>query len=179
MPLLGGASRLVTEVDGTVMNARAGPDGKIHMTIERGQGGEAWSAPLAGGSAERELPAPWVALYPAPRGGWRMVMQGAKDGWRARFLAPGAPLEDPAARELTFDISGRWAPDGLSFLYRKGATLRRFDVETGEDRTVLEHMEIPVMTFAISPDGNTLYTVHYVGRTRREVITNFADRPRL
>jgi hypothetical protein len=54
---------------------------------------------------------------------------------RTRFLGPGAPLEDPAAREITLDRIGKWAPDGLSFLYKKVEPwpLRRRD-RRGPDR---------------------------------------------
>ena len=46
---------------------------------------------------------------------------------------------------------------------------------TGATRTPFEEASHAV---AISPDGETVYSVLVIGRVRRHMVTNFADRPR-
>ena len=82
MPGRGGAPREVTRVSGKVLDVRVGPDRRIHFMVVGGQGPEAWSAPVAGGSSERELPAPWTEVVPAPRGDWRAVTHVVDAGAR-------------------------------------------------------------------------------------------------
>ena len=57
--LAGGGPRHVTQVPGTIWSINVGPDGEVHLLVARPQRWEAWSAPLAGGAAAVELPAPW------------------------------------------------------------------------------------------------------------------------
>ena len=180
VPTGGGTPRLVTEVPGAVRRLQIGADGQVHLTIARPQGWEGWSAPLAGGPAARELPAPWTHVLLAPQGGWRALVSSTDTHhrWRARVLAPGAAIDDPGAPELLADgIEGAWTPDGLSFLYLRNGFIQRFWVETGEDRPILE-LHSSTSSLAVSSDGTTLYTVRNVGHVRRQLITNFAERPR-
>jgi dipeptidyl aminopeptidase/acylaminoacyl peptidase len=173
--------RLLTELPpGEPINLFAGSDGRAHITLETGGGWEAWTAPLAGGSAQRELPAPWSALHPAPRGGWRVAieLQGrAPIRNRCRFLRPGAEIDDPGAREVAASDTGAWMPDGRSWIYPRDGVVHRYWVESGEDRVIATSGD--VWEVALSPDGVTLYTKQSVGAVRRELVTNFANRPTL
>jgi hypothetical protein len=51
-------------------------------------------------------------------------------------------------------------------------------VSSGQDVSLLEHQQ-GVGLYAISPDGKTLYVTTYLGSSRLQLLTNFADRPRL
>ena len=117
-------------------------------------------------------------MIPAPRGGWRAVVSSSREGaWRARMLAPGAPIDDPGAREIVAGGQGTWTPDGLSFLYLRVGSIHRLWVETGEDRAISD-VHSGTISLAVSNDGTTLFTVRIIGQVRRQLITNFADRPR-
>jgi Tol biopolymer transport system component len=171
IPRAGGAPRQVTEVPGPIRSLHAGPDGRVHLAVARAEANEAWSAPLAGGVAERELPAPWTLVVPAPAGRWRAVSNGR----RIRLLAPGMAVDDPAAREL--GPRGTWTSDGGSWLeLQPPGTAVWHRMEGGEARVVV--LDGDVLELAPSPDGKTIYTNELVSHIRRELITNFADRPR-
>jgi hypothetical protein len=147
IPLHGGTQRAVTEVDGTVMSTRAGADGKVHMMVARPQGFEAWGAPVAGGSAERELP-DWAALWPAPRGGGRAVLQISTEAG-GHVSSRRAPRSRTPPRERSRSRpreSGH--PTGCRSSTRK---VQPCAASTSSSN------------FAVSPDGKTLYTVHNVG----------------
>src|SRR5262249_5673661 len=176
-PSMGGPVRRVTDAPGQVLRMTVGPDEQVHMMVARPAGWEAWSAPLAGGPAARELPAPWSQLVPEPRGNWRaaVAILDRENRARLRFVPPGAAIDDPGARELEGD--GRWLPDGRSWLYRKNGLLRRLSVETGED-AVISREPVPSRNFALSGDGQSVYFVREIGSVRRELVTNFDDRPR-
>jgi hypothetical protein len=179
MPRAGGPPRPVTEVPGKVLRIAAGDDGTVHMLVVRPTGEEAWSAPLAGGDAGRELPPGWAMRVPAPRTGWSVALRRSGFGLpgTARFVPPGADLNDPSAREIaTRTFQGAWAPDGRSWIYPAADSLARFDVETGEPVPLAEVDS--TFGHAVSPDGRTLYTTVVEGRVRREMIVNLADRPR-
>jgi hypothetical protein len=152
-----------------------GPDGEVHLLVVRPQRWEAWSAPLAGGAAAVELPAPWSQLVPAPRGGWRAALQWRNfHKYRVRFLSPGAPLDDPSAREIEAWGWATWMPDGGSWVHLRDGLPHRFFVDTGEDRPIAK--EGGLSAYAVSPDGETLYTTLSVPHVRRELIVNFAER---
>jgi Tol biopolymer transport system component len=178
-PRGGGASRPVTEVPGRPINIAVGPEGRVHLVVARPPGWEAWGAPLAGGVAERELSAPWGLLLPAPRGGWRAAIEWDGGRRRVRFVPPGAALDDPSARELVEEGRGgqAWMPDGRSWVYVEDThAVRRFFVDTAENRLVSEGGDL--RDVAVSPDGKTIYTTQNLAHVRRQLITNFADRPR-
>jgi len=116
-------------------------------------------------------------LMPSPRGGGRAAVQllDYSPRWRVRFLPPGAPLDAPGAREITANGSCVWALDGRSWVYNAGrGRVHRFWVETGDDLAISDVAQTD--EFALSSDGQTLYFTEEVGITRRQVITNFADR---
>jgi dipeptidyl aminopeptidase/acylaminoacyl peptidase len=173
VPRVGGAARPITTLPGSIRAIHVGDDGKVHVTIAMPTGSEAWVAPLAGGAAERELPSPWTALVPAAHGGWRALLAARGGGYRVRFLAPGAPFDDPAARELS--ARGRWAfsADGTTWIFNRDGHLFGLDLRTGAERLVAETADN--FGVALSPDGKTLYTSNELGQVRRELITNFAE----
>jgi serine/threonine protein kinase len=169
------APRVVADLPGTAYDLHVGQDGRVHMMITRQTGHESWSVPLAGGVPEHELPLPWTDLLPAPQGGWRAAVEKTNYGTsRVRFLAPGAPL-DPGTRAVEVE-SGAWAYDGRSFFYSHAGHVRRVFMESGEDR------EVPTLgnalVAAVAADGASIFISQQTVHTRRELITNFADRPR-
>src|SRR5262249_9632528 len=92
VPIAGGTPRTVREVPAPEINIlRTGDDHRVHMMAVLPRGFEAWSAPIGGGAAAREVPAPWSMVDPAPRSGWRaLIALGLGNEWRARLLPPGA-----------------------------------------------------------------------------------------
>jgi hypothetical protein len=53
--------------------------------------------------------------------------------------------------------------------------MARVDVATG---AVTPLFEAAVFGATVSPDGRTVYSSEAVGRSRRHLLTNFAERPR-
>jgi hypothetical protein len=130
-----------------------------------------------GAAGERELPAPWSELSPAPRGGWRALLRRAgRAHYHVRFLPPGAAPDDPTLREVDAHRWGGWSPDGSGWLYGQRDGVHLIDVASGADR--LLSSESFTYGAALSADGQTLYTTHDEARVRRELITNFDERPR-
>src|SRR5262249_38739671 len=109
VPVAGGRSRTVTHVPGMVRYMRVGPAHRVYMMVARSQTWEAWGAPVAGGVAERELPAPWTFLYPAPSNGWRAAIAWLPGHfYRVRLLSPGAALDDSSQHEISSRGSFAW-----------------------------------------------------------------------
>ncbi len=130
---VGGAPRLVGELPGQAADLNVGPDGTIHVALFATGGLEAWRIPLSGGAAEREAPAPWFEIVPAPTGGWRSAFVQERGRWfSAHLFAPGARLEDPAARTIRAR-SLAWDWDGTSVVYYADAEVHRLDLATGTD----------------------------------------------
>src|SRR5262249_27968215 len=155
--------RVVTEITGTVLDLHVGPDGRVHMMVALPTGWEAWSAPVAGGAAMRELPTPWTALWPAPRGGWGAALRiGRGPAIRARLVPPGSDVNGPGAREVAVDSgdawtpAAAWTPDGQSWLYLRAGVVHRLKVESGED-AIIPTAVSEVGDFAVSLDGENLY----------------------
>src|SRR5262249_26586573 len=170
MPLEGGAARTVTMVAQEVEDLEVGPDGIVYLGLGGEGGEEAWQVPLAGGGLTGGLPWPWAGIRPAPRGGWRIVLDGKGD---AHILAPGAPVDDPAARVLRARALV-WSRDGGSVVYVADNKAHRLEVATGRDDTLFEILLYGGL--AISPDGSTIYTGEWYWPRHIELITNFAER---
>jgi predicted Ser/Thr protein kinase len=118
-------------------------------------------------------------IVPAPAGGWTATIPalGSSGGLALlRLIAPGRPLDDPAA--LTLHIAKLvWEPSGQAVVYANADGVRRRDLVTGEDRSLLS-VRVP-RSIAISPDGRTLYYSVIAAHGRREWLANFAERPPL
>ena len=173
----GAASRRVGELSGQVADLNVGPDGSIHVALLGAGGLEAWRIPLSGGPGEREAPAPWSEVVPAPTGGWRAALVHEVGPWfSAHLFAPGARLEDPAARTIRAR-SAAWDWDGASVVYYDGVEVHRLDLATGTDAAIAK----PVgdgRSLAVSPDRQTVFLSEYVSHVRRQLITNYGERPR-
>ncbi len=180
VPRAGGTPRPVTEISQPIRQLGAGPDGQLHMWVIGNNGSEAWRAPLSGGAPEREAPAPWAWIVPAPAGGWRLAI--AIDGVRAtrHFWPPGAGLDDPPARVRGPDSRGWgvWDANGQSVVHVVGSKVGRFFPASGEDVVLFDTGTGNIQSVAVSPDGNTIYLPEIVSHTRRKLVINFGERPR-
>jgi serine/threonine protein kinase len=138
-----------------------------------------WRIPLGGGRPER-IELPGVAkVIPAPVGGWRLL-DPARDpeavGQRWRLIGPGRAVDDPTAPRIE-GSDPVWAPDGRSVLFWNGREIRRFHLQFGTEQILAPTAERP-RGMALGRDGQTLYVAEFLGQVRRQVITNFKDRPR-
>jgi dipeptidyl aminopeptidase/acylaminoacyl peptidase len=175
VPLAGGTPRAVAELDGIVRALRAGPDGTIHAMLDRGTTVEAWAVRLDG-EARREADAPWCFVQPAPAGGWSLWMRCAPiegvlvpPGATPAPDAPGISMRGPMFFGGDFDATG------TTFVAYDQPTVLRIDVATGKATPVFD---AGLYGATVSPDGKTIYTTEAVGSARRNLITNFASRPR-
>ena len=83
--------------------------------------------------------------------------------------APGFRLAGPMFYGGDFDATGT-----AYFAYDQ-PTVRRIDVATGAATTIVE---AAMFGETVSPDGTTIFTTEAVGAARRNLITNFATRPK-
>jgi tRNA A-37 threonylcarbamoyl transferase component Bud32 len=182
MPRAGGEPRLIAEVQGLVPKVLVGWDGYVYFMVGKGTGAVAARAPLSGGPMMEEAATayPFVDVLP---GGWRVTFGSRRGGPRepaaVRIIAPGDKVDAPATRSfdaLWFDVS----PDGKYVLCWDGRQVHRRAVATGDDLLLGEVDDLADReTMALAPDGTTLYVSRPVGQVRRQLITNFADRPPL
>ncbi|HEX2573705.1 MAG TPA: protein kinase [Polyangia bacterium] len=180
LPLTGGLPRSITRVPGHVRTLVPDDHGLVHAWVRDGDGRGAWSAPFSGGAAVHETTPGVLAVMPAPAGGWRLVGFDAPDKrrWlRWHVVAPGWRPDDPRARVIEAIEHVAWAADGQSFLTWNGSEIRRHFVATGKDEPFYwnDQMEGGM---ALSHDGKTLFLAEFGGYTTRQMITNFAERPR-
>jgi Tol biopolymer transport system component len=180
VPAAGGEARPLATLDGRVRMLRAGPDGVVHAMVDRGAALEAWRVPTDGSAApSREAEAPWCFVQPAPAGGWSVWIRCSADGPIAGALvAPGA-APDTAVAGMRMDGQLNWGGDfdarGEAYFVYEEPAMERIDVATGARTTLFE---AAVFGATVSPDGKTVYSSEAVGRSRRHIITNFADRVR-
>jgi hypothetical protein len=138
-------------------------------------GFEAWRIPIDSWIPAREAPAPWCLVVPAPRGGWRYAVPCGEN--KAFVFAPGEELDPAGPRVLEIHREAiAWDASGASLVHHDGAALRRYVVATGEDIKLFDQTPW-LWGVTASPDGQTLYTTVLVAHVRRQLITNFADRP--
>jgi Tol biopolymer transport system component len=178
MPRAGGPARRLTQLLGPVHNLHADTEW-VYASIRAGDHRGAWRIPLAGGPALREGTPGVLEVFPAPKGGWRLLGLVQPTGqlelrWRA--VAPDRPLDDPLALELLSEHVA-WAPDGDSFLVWTHNEIRRYWVDGEPSEVVVGGLPVNG-GMALSSNGETLYTSELVGHAYRQVITNFAARPR-
>ena len=162
-------ARKVRELpDGYLVDVR---DGFVHLASVRG----AVRVPLAGGGVPvSDAPKPWNAILEAPHGGWRVTIRWDKDPSFALF-APGAALD--AAPQLTLDSYPRFAEDGRVVLFSRAGKIVRRELAGGKESVLAEPGDVGLVT--ASPDGKTLFYTQIEPYVRRQVMTNFADRPPL
>jgi serine/threonine protein kinase len=180
VPLAGGvAARPLGKLDGKVRVMRAGPDRVVHVMLDRAATIEAWRVPLDGGAPAREADAPWCFVQPAPAGGTTLWTRCSADGPIAGVLVPPGGTPDPAAAGLRMDgqlfFGGDFDAAGTAYFVYQEPKLDRVDVATGAVTTLFE---AALFGATVSPDGATVYSTEAVGRSRRHLITNFADRVR-
>jgi hypothetical protein len=169
VPFAGGSARTIARAAGRVLKIFAGPDGTLHLAVAELDAVHAWSVPLAGGEPVREAQSPWIAIAPAPVGGWRVALTTNQ----LHVLPPGRAPGDPVTI-LSWDYFA-WELDGRSFLYIHDEKLHRYEVESGTD-TVLREPQAQAVTS--SPDGKILYATTVVAHVRRAVIQNYDKKTR-
>ncbi|HUQ06700.1 MAG TPA: protein kinase [Kofleriaceae bacterium] len=180
VPLAGGVARpLAGPLDGRVRAMRAGPDRVVHVMLDREATIEAWRVPLDGGAASREADAPWCFVHPAPVGGTTLWTRCSADGPIAGVLVRHGATPDPSAAGLRMDgqlfFGGDFDASGSAYFVYQEPKVDRIDVATGGITTLFE---AALFGATVSPDGKTVYSTEAVGRSRRHVITNFAERVR-
>ena len=175
MPRAGGSPRALGVAPGPVEAVEVGPDGWVHLSVWGTEGLEAWRIPLAGGAAERDAPAPWAGISPAPSGGWRAYIQMTGQREQEVFLVPPGGELDAATPLPRRVVQVDWEASGDRVVYYDGRTLWRLDLATGEESALVQGTEF--LSFAAGDDG-TLYTIDRDSHVRRMAITNFGDRPR-
>src|SRR5262249_35202915 len=163
-----------------VADLQVGPDGTVHRSRRVGEARQAWRL-APGGRVEREAPAPWSEIVPAPAGGWRAALVGEAGGATAIHLyPPHAALDDAPAhvvRARARSGSLAWDRSGRSLVYFDGEAIRRFDLATGEDVLVVR-APLAIGVVAPSPDGSLIYTNDLVSHVRRHMIVNYGARGR-
>jgi hypothetical protein len=127
----------------------------------------------------READAPWCFIQPAPAGAWSLWMRcppGAPvegvlvaPGTVPAVDAPGLLMEGPLYSGGDFDAAGT-----AYFAYVQPDVIR-IELATGARTTVVS---APMYGMTIAPDGSAVYTTEPVAAARRNLITNFATRPR-
>jgi hypothetical protein len=170
----GGSPRVLAAFDHELLDSLAFGEGAIHATAFNGKEYEATRIPLASGVAEREAPAPWCLIMPAPKGGWRVALKCG--GSEMHVFGPGEPLDPEKSRKLVVRAGSlAWDADGTSFVYHRSNAIHRYTVATGDDTKVVDHSPF-LYGIAVSRDRQNVYTVGLVAQVRRQLITNFAER---
>jgi hypothetical protein len=172
VPRGGGERRQVARLPGVVRRLVRGGDGAMHASITRKNGAEAWR--IADGVPAREAPAPYALVVPAPTGGWRFAERVRGAVTEVELLAPGAQLGAPTNRRLR--VRGAvWDDDGRALVAWDGSALVRARVDGGVEPL---RKTVDFAGLAVSSDGQTVYGAEVVGHVRRELVLNFAERPR-
>lgn len=172
VPRSGGRARLVAKLPGTLMRQTAST-GALHLSIATPAGAQAWRVSPAGAQSEREAPDPWVHVDPAARGGWRAATLGQYPQFMTYLIPPGAALEK---RGSSFENRAAvWDAAGRSMVYLAGDEIRRRFVDGRDERLLTIRL---CMDMAPSGDGQTIYFSRALSHVRRQIITNWADRPR-
>jgi Tol biopolymer transport system component/tRNA A-37 threonylcarbamoyl transferase component Bud32 len=179
----GGAPRLVAELPGRPFDLYVARDRMIHVALLTADGLQAWRIPLLPGAPEREAPAPWSYVLPGAAGGWRAALQqefGASlilHPFSVRLFGANARLEDSPAR--TFRAYGlAWDDDGASIVYHDRFAVHRLDLADGRDTVFARPAGQTTPVMAVSPDRQTVFMAEYVAHVRRQLVTNYGDRPR-
>jgi Tol biopolymer transport system component len=173
-PRAGGEPRTLGTVARPVIGLRVA-DGKVYLELAGDGAPEPWTLPLAGGEAERAAAEPTCVVLASPDGEWVLEARCGEVPHfhgvisnRRRGSAP--PLERKVSGQL-----GGFEPSSKGFVYATLRQIRRLDLVTGKDVLLFEAPNLAELT--VGPDG-TIYYTELVGRVRRQLITNFGERPR-
>jgi Tol biopolymer transport system component len=169
----GGEPRRICEVPSVVKRVRPGFDGFVYFHPD---GSQVLRVPLAGGEPTPAAPEGWKELRSAA-GGWRVGIKELPTGeWQAHLLAPGMAIDDPRAAVVTAPSIAVGA-DGKFLLYQLGSQMRRRRIAGDEDILLIDRQMDRI--FALAAGGERIYASENDGNVRRQLITNFAERPRL
>jgi hypothetical protein len=174
IPRAGGTAATLAEVPGPIFFVLVG-DGAIYIVGRDGDRTAEWRVAASGGAPERvAVPAPFDGIIPIGMG-WRGAWS---DAGKSVLVPPGAEPGDP--RCVPFPDTNISTPDGARIFYvGTDDDVHRFDLATGADTTLFHFGQPPVQFWGkASPDGKTFYFSQLEGMVRRQVITNFGDRPR-
>jgi sugar lactone lactonase YvrE len=178
VPRAGGALRVLAQVDHAVRFMVVTEDGMAYVIPEdanvRAQG-----VAVAGGVL-RDLPLAAPGTFIGQMRGSVRIAVCRSCAQRFHLLPAGATLDDPRAWPVPQDgyVWGADAAGGVFWL--RGTEVHRVDVAAGKDALVA-HLQPGQNNMtregAVAPDG-TIYFSAVQGQVRREIITNFGDRPR-
>jgi hypothetical protein len=173
VPRAGGEPRLMARLPAPLRRLVRGGDGAMHASVIGARGDEAWSLPPAG-EPRREALAPYTLVVPAPMGGWRLAELARGAATEVELIAPAATLGAAGNRRLPLRGS-IWQADGRALIAWDGAQIVRVFVDGGQEPM---HKTVDFTGLAVAADGKTIYAGEVLGHVRRELLLNFADRPR-
>ena len=170
MPLDGAPRSLghmAAQIQGFIQDLPQG----THLMILGRHGLETWLRAPDGTLSRIPQVGDWLELGVLPNG-WRVA---SSDETTFALIPPGGRMGDPAYPARTGRAAG-WVADPLQFVYLVGDELWSHDFTADRDERVIALLH--PRELAMSPDGKTIYVTREVGRVRRDIITNFGDRPR-
>ena len=85
-------------------------------------------------------------------------------------------IDDPAAHTIRSSALA-WDWDGASVVYYDGGEVHRLDLATGSDAVIAKPGTFGG-SLAVSPDRQTVFMGVVVAHVRRQLITNYGERPR-
>jgi Tol biopolymer transport system component len=176
IPLAGGEVRPIATLAGKIQTLVPGPDAAVHAMVIRADGvGEGWRVPLDGTPPVLEAKPPWCFHLPST-GTWSVYARCDK---HAAFVAPESEGPESAHAHLITQTQARFTSDGKSVViydYNTGA-IDRLDLATGEETRIASGPVSPE-AWSLAIDDRSVFACAVSSHIRRELITNFADRPR-
>ncbi len=166
----GGAVRTVARLPGQIVGLVASADA-LHVALYADDGIHAWRQPYDGSAGAREG-TPDVGLVEPGADGWSLETPAAADS--AIIVPPKSSKSPPVEVRLG---GGRLTADGRAVVAIDDSTAWIVQLATGEKRRLLSVLS--AVEVALSPDGNTLYSIDQEQHTRRAELTNYAELPPL
>jgi dipeptidyl aminopeptidase/acylaminoacyl peptidase len=171
-PRAGGPTQLLAKLPGQPRGLVVDKNRVVHMILfQRGQA-NAWRISTDGSLALES--ASHLVVIPAPAGDWFIALEVQQK--RLEVVPPGGQL-GAATNERLVHTFLAWDHDGRSYLHSHDNSIYRHFVDSKRDELVLPLGFDPIAVLP-APDGKTFYLVNAVGRVRRQLITNYGDRPR-
>ncbi len=173
-PRAGGAPRTLATVAKRVIGLRVA-GGVVYLELSDNGPPEPWTLPLAGGAATRAAEPPTCVVLASPDGKWTLEARcGEVPRFEGVISNRRSGFSPPTNRKVSGQL-GVFDPSSKSFVYATMREIHRVDLFTGKDVMLFE---APSLTeLSVGPDG-TIYYTELVGRVRRQLITNFGERPR-